>query len=269
LATLGLAGSERKHLVPVDWVSSVIGHVLCRPEHHGKTYHLTGDHPVRVSEIAGTIQEAVETYGDSLDESDQMCCSGEWFEKSFCKELSTYRSYWRDDPHFDRANTAAAAPHLPCPRVDRRMMMMMAKYAIDANFGRRRVRPVKPEFDAHRHLRGLVRAWEESPEVASGRACVGLQVDGPGGGQWRLILERGRPIAAERGLGPHSAASLHLDSKTFGQLAAHQLSVAKAVRLGRVVVEENGMTSSQLLPVLEAAARPSTAPALAERDPSS
>ena len=38
---LGLAGQERKNLVPVDWVGAVIAHLAVDRQHHGLTYHLT------------------------------------------------------------------------------------------------------------------------------------------------------------------------------------------------------------------------------------
>ena len=260
LATLGHSGSDHKNLIPVDWVSSVISHICGRPEHHGKTYHLTAERPILMSEMAGAVQDAVEEYGNLLNESDQTRCSGEWFEENFRVQLATYRSYWRDDPDFDRTNTVAAAPHLPCPEVNHVLLMKLAKRAIDDNFGRRgrRRRPAKLEFDMHRHLRSLLRAWEDCGETVNGHSCVGLQVDGPGGGQWKLILEDGRLVAAERGLVARSSASLRLNSQTFKQLTTHQLSVAQAVESGRVVVEENGLTSPGLLTILQAAAEART-----------
>src|SRR5260221_964526 len=44
--SFGVSGHETKNLVPVDWVSAVMTHVITHPEHHGKTYHLTPLHPV-------------------------------------------------------------------------------------------------------------------------------------------------------------------------------------------------------------------------------
>ena len=30
-------GHERKNLVPVDWISQVMTHIILHPEHHGNT----------------------------------------------------------------------------------------------------------------------------------------------------------------------------------------------------------------------------------------
>jgi hypothetical protein len=55
----------------------------------------------------------------------------------FVQQAEIYRSYWRDDPQFDRTHTNAAAGHLPCPPVDHDMLLRMARFAIGTNFGRR------------------------------------------------------------------------------------------------------------------------------------
>jgi thioester reductase-like protein len=36
-ARFGISGHETKNLVPVDWVSAVMSHIITHPEHHGKT----------------------------------------------------------------------------------------------------------------------------------------------------------------------------------------------------------------------------------------
>ena len=41
---LPMSGNEPRNLVPVDWVASVIAHVICTPAAHGRTFHLTPQH---------------------------------------------------------------------------------------------------------------------------------------------------------------------------------------------------------------------------------
>ena len=170
-------------------------HVVRQPEHHGQTYHLVARRPLLLRRMAQVIQEAVESYSTMADEDDATRCDGEWFQEAFKEQLEIYRPYWRDDPEFDYANTAAAAAHLPCPAVDGPMAMRLAKYAIQTNFGKRRRRLLKPEFDVHQHLQRLSRSGgPAAPKVnGNGRACLGLQVDGPGGGQWKLLLQQREP----------------------------------------------------------------------------
>ena len=48
--------------------------------------------------------------------------------------MEVYKSYWRDDPDFDCANTRRALPDLQCPHVDRTMLLRLSKAAIANRF---------------------------------------------------------------------------------------------------------------------------------------
>jgi thioester reductase-like protein len=135
-ALLGLYQDESKHFVPVDWVSAAMTHIRRNPQFHGRTYHLTARQPTRILDMAAVIQEAVERYSPQADPNDPARLDGEWFAQSFRDQMNVYRAYWRDDPQFDQTNTCWAAPHLPCPRVDRDLLMLMARRAIHSRFGR-------------------------------------------------------------------------------------------------------------------------------------
>jgi thioester reductase-like protein len=254
LTALGLSGDERKNFVPVDWVSAVITEIVGCREHHGKTYHMVTRHPTPVVRLAQLCQQAVEAYSTLADPSAQLQGAGEWFAENFFDQMRMYRSYWRDDPQFDDANTVTAAPHLPCAVLDDAVMMRMARFAIQTNFSTRRARPIRPEFDVHQHLSTLLEAERAAPPKRNGDRCLGLQVNGPGGGQWKLILHDRHLVAAEPGLGPECSAVFRLDSPTFQHLAMRHLTVGRAIAKGEVVVEGNGLTRPELEAVLQAAA---------------
>jgi thioester reductase-like protein len=133
---LGFTQRESKHFVPVDWVASVMTHIRNNPQFHGRTYHLTARRPTLVSEMASVIQEAVERFSPLASRNDPTRMDGEWIANAFREQMSVYQSYWRDDPQFDQRNTEWAAGHLPCPLVDRQMLMQMARWAIASRFGR-------------------------------------------------------------------------------------------------------------------------------------
>jgi hypothetical protein len=138
--------------------------------------------------------------------------------------------------------------------MDGPIAMRLAKYAIETNFGKRRRRLLKPDFDVHQHLQRFSRSGEPAgPRVnGHGNACLGLQVDGPGGGQWKLVLGGGRPLTVQRGIGRQCTATFRLDTKTFRRLRDCHLSVRGAVESGEVVIEGNGMERRRLESVLEA-----------------
>ena len=141
LTALGMDGSERKNFVPVDWVTNVFDHIFSRPELHGNTYHLTTPNPPLLTDFVDMVQDAVETWSTLADERDPQCADEEWFFKQYFNEVQIYRAYLQDDPQFDSTNTQTAAPHLPCPLMDRELMLFLAQYAIKSRFGKRKVTP--------------------------------------------------------------------------------------------------------------------------------
>jgi hypothetical protein len=141
---LNLRGHERKDYVPVDWVSAVLTHLLGCPEHHGRTYHLTATESTPVTLWSQVIQDAVETYSPLANPADVTRRDARWFGDMFRQQSEVYRSYWRDDPPFDRTHTKVAAGHLPCPAMDYDRLLRMARFAICTNFGKR---PPAPQCD--------------------------------------------------------------------------------------------------------------------------
>jgi thioester reductase-like protein len=260
VAALGIREGDHKNFVPVDWVSAVICHIHGRPEFHGTTYHVTSPSPPLIREMADVMQEVVEDLSPLADPDSSWNLDGEWFAKTFRDQLGIYGSYWRDDPQFDVTHTLRAAPHLPCPRLDRATMSRLARFAIDANFGRVRRAKHEPAFDVQSHLRRLLHdpsAWRSHGEMPNGDpriAHLGIEVDGPGGGQWELLLRDGRLVAIDDGVGRRSTAVFHVHSATFSSLVHGELSVSQAVRAGQVRIEGNGMDRRRLEAVLQAAA---------------
>jgi putative sterol carrier protein len=258
VAALGIRGDDRKNFVPVDWVSAVMCHIHGRPEYHGTTYHVTSPYPPLILEMASVMQEVVEDLSPLGDPDSSWNLDGEWFAKTFRDQLGVYGAYWRDDPQFDNTNTLRAAPHLPCPKLDREMMSQLARFAIDANFGRVRRAKHKPEFDVHMHMRRLLHGRSESRslgEMPNGDpwiAQMGIQVDGPGGGQWNLMVRDGHLVSIDDGVSARSAVVFHVNSATFCSLVQGEFSVAQAVQAGRVRIEGNGIDRRRLEAVLEA-----------------
>jgi thioester reductase-like protein len=141
LSSLGMNGSERKNFVPVDWVTNVFDHIFSHPDLHGKTYHLTAPNPPLLTEFVDMVQDAVETWSTLANQHDPNRADENWFFKEYASEVQIYRAYLQDDPQFDSSNTQSAAPHLPCPIMNRDLMLFLARYAILSRFGRRKVKP--------------------------------------------------------------------------------------------------------------------------------
>lgn len=252
LMALGLTGEERKNFVPVDWVSRIITYLYGRPEHHGNTYHLTPVEPTSVAVSCEVMEHALREYIEDSRRKKSEAGDLADLQKTFADQMEVYRAYWRDDPDFDRTNTAEAAPHLSCPAVDSEMLIRTARFALTTNFGWPRPQPVLPEFDVLEHLDGVLGVCPHDDRKRSGLTRIGLQVNGPGGGQWTLVVDEDRPVAAEVGLRSDQETLLYLNTKTFEQCVRGQLDPKGAARLGRLTIEGNHLPSGQTLSVLEA-----------------
>ncbi|MFN0053175.1 MAG: SDR family oxidoreductase [Planctomycetales bacterium] len=229
VARFPLSGFETKNLVPVDWVSAVMSYLITHPEHHGKTYHLTPRHPVTARLLADVLEETAGFYGVRLVGSETPMTALTEVEELFCKLISVYSSYWKDDPTFDASNTLAAAPHLPCPHVDRKMLWRMAQFAIRVNFTAPRAKPLAPRFDTPQALEALLDGVQEPPEPGDGLLRLGLRVTGHGGGDWSLWLSETELQGAELGIHPHCASILECDVSVLADLRAGRVPLADAV----------------------------------------
>ncbi len=138
LEILGMTGHERKNFVPVDWVADVFDHIFHRPELHGQTYHLTSPQPPTLADFVDVVQDAVETYSDLAQENDPQLASEHWFFENYRDQVQIYRAYLQDDPQFDSSRLQKAAPQLPCPVMDRELMLFLARYAILSRFGKKK-----------------------------------------------------------------------------------------------------------------------------------
>ena len=136
LRLLDIEPSNHKNFVPVDWVSAVIAHCVQRPEARGRTFHLTHQEPLSSIAVGTLVQEAVERYSKAASPDDPDLRDEQWFADNLAVQLDVYRSYFRNDPTFDRKNTEALTRHLPCPTLDHPRLMRMAKFAIEEDFGR-------------------------------------------------------------------------------------------------------------------------------------
>lgn len=248
LVELGLTGQEGKNFVPVDWVAATIAYLVTHGEHHGQTYHLTSPTPVMVRLFQRVVQDAVRRYSPQrpakkLSEKDLVV-----YERLFHDQMLIYRSHWRDDPIFDRTNIARVAPHLPCPEMDYDLLMRVARYPIERNFGLLKHEAVQRPLNIQQRLdRFLCRPVPTCQD----RQCISLQINGAGGGQWSLLVGDGSIEGAELGLGPVDAPICYLNAATFDLLARRQIGIQQAIDCGRVFLQVPRHLQQDVTEVLE------------------
>lgn len=248
---LTLTGTETKHLVPVDWVSAVMTHVMTHPELHAQTYHLTPQHPVTTRMIRDVLEQAAGFYGATLTGVGDRPGNASEAEALFYEHIRVYNSYWKMDPSFDRTNTEAAAPHLPCPHVDRDLLYRLSRIAIEKGFPSPAKRPVDPEFDVESHLQPLMDQVSDIPPQVSDKRLLGLEVRGHGGGQWQLIVRGEQIVGLEIGNHNDRQATCHLDVDTFAALAQRTTTWDNALRSGAAEISGNGRATSRYSQILD------------------
>ena len=268
LQALGLNGQERKNFVPVDWVSSVMTHILSDETLHGRTYHLTPRTRVTINEMAAGLSEAIQALSiPALEKQRSVPPNAAAFDDVFRTQMQTYQSYWRDDPLFDSSNTISAAPHLPCPEVDAGVMWRLAKYAIENNFGWPVPSPLPAPLDIQTQLAQQIRPEPPAGEVPKQDSHhIVLEVAGPGGGQWTLELQGNRLARLTNGRVDDTRPHAYMSSHTFRRLASAETTVAQALRTGALVVTGPSRSVAPVLQAISQAARP---PAEFPRVPSS
>ncbi|WP_339911566.1 SDR family oxidoreductase [Symmachiella dynata] len=251
IARFELSGNESKNLVPVDWVSAATTHIVTHPELHGQTYHLTPRHPATIRLVSDILEDATRFYSAKFVGEDAEIDDWGEAEQIFNDNIHVYNSYWRDDPTFDCTNTLTAMPHLPCPDVDREMLLRMSKVAIDSNFGGGRDKRVDLDFDPHQHLKPLVDAGEKQTNGQTDAHLLGLEVTGGGGGAWHLMLQDGKLVGADIGRDQKCTAVYRLDADTFATLATGQESASSALDKGQLVIDGNGLSRSELVDIFD------------------
>lgn len=235
-ARFGLTGHETKNLVPVDWVSAVMSHVISHPEHHGKTYHLTPLHPVTARMLGDIFEEAVGFYGVKLEGAGKPLTGLTEYEQLFSELISVYKSYWKDDPTFDATNTRTAAPHLPCPHINRALLLKLAEYAMRINFTSPRAKPIEPKCDVAAAVEPFVEAGQAGDRGAAHGLRLGLRVTGHGGGDWTLALAGDEIVAADLGVHPSCRAVVECDVALFAALIGGHSAVEPALARGELRV---------------------------------
>lgn len=206
---LPMSGTEPRNVVPVDWVSQVICRILSRPEARGLTFHLAPDVPL-------TARRVVECCYSYFHSAGVVYCGDEApadhqasdFEDEFLRSVRLYQAYDRSDPQFDRTNLLRFAGDFSCPAIDEAILHRYLRFGEQDAWGKSR-RPafVLPEFAVDRLTELQVRGGLSGEEPGAGSGLrssytpgIGLDILGPGGGQWRLVETGEGAVRVERGL---------------------------------------------------------------------
>jgi hypothetical protein len=218
---LQMTGDEPRNIVPVDWVSAAICRIFSTPAAHGRTYHLAPREcvtPRRIIEAGYKYfnSRGVEFVGPEL--RGPIPISG--LEQAVQENTRMYEPYENSDPLFDTTNLQRFVPDLPCPLVDDAMTIRFLKFGEEDRWGKRRTARPNVPFWVEQYLQEeLTRhhATSEGDRRIRLMKKVGLNVYGPGGGQWCLEFTGERLSSVTPGLPPDQAC-VSLSSADFSRL---------------------------------------------------
>jgi thioester reductase-like protein len=221
---LNLTGDELRNAVPVDWVSRVMVHLFDTPEAHGRTFHIASDQRIVSREFVEhglsyfnaygvEFRPVAQPYSDRISRIDAMAH----------ENIGIYEEYQQTDPTFDTTNLKQFAGHIECPVVDREMIARFVQYGEADNWGKRRppkARVGKWAEDLLLRCLGEPGQWTPSEEVGQTSEpadldLVGLDLVGPGGGQWHFVLRDDRLLGYDRGLPPTCGDVIRLPAAEF------------------------------------------------------
>ena len=248
---LTLSGNETKYLVPVDWVSAVMAHVITHARWHGMTYHLTPKHPVTVRLIRDVLEQSTGFYGATFCGAGERPVDANESEVLFYEHIRVYNSYWKMDPEIDTTNTELAAPHLPCPHIDRELLLKLSRIVIENGFPTPSKKAISPDFDVETHLLPMIDQAGCADLGETDERLLGLEVTGHGGGQWQLIVRGDELISVETGLHPDRLATCRLNVGVYADLVQGRRSWLQAFEEGSAELLGNGRTQEEYATILD------------------
>ena len=222
---LPMNGDEPRNLVPVDWVSQVISHIFCSPAAHGRTFHLTPDKCTSARDVIGFCYDYFNSCGVEFCGAGTERMGDNAFSERYFENVSVYESYETSDPSFDKRNVQRFAGHLGCPEIGKEMVLRFMKFGEANSWGKKRekVPDVARWFDSQ--LSDVAKSATRvlgSLSPGSRRPLVkfGLDIRGPGGGQWQLMADPDGEFKVTEGLPESCYPVLTMDDHQVNQLLA-------------------------------------------------
>ena len=225
---LPIDGDEPRNLVPVDWVAKSICHLVRTPEAFGKTYHLSPEQGTTTRELIEFCYEYYNSGGVEFGGAGSERTADSEFAQKLFENTSIYASYETSEPIFDKRNMDRFAGHLVCPPIDKEMIFKFIEFGRNNNWGRGKTPAPKVGRWIEAHLTEIALAAQKTMGAlglnsSSHLFVMGLDIHGPGGGQWQLKSLDGR-FEVSLGLPDESCPVLKLSDLQINDmlLQAHE-----------------------------------------------
>ncbi len=214
---LAMTGRENRNIIPVEWVSEVIARLLDTPEAHGQTFHLAPEVPMKSGDM---IRWSADYYGSTGvqfcgDDPDfEVDKQEEEFANTLIPQLFTYKAYETTDNTYDMTNLKKFLPDLPSPAIDETVIRRYLDFGEADKWGKTKAPKVEVDFDVHNHV------TDASTGLASVDGTIGLDISGPGGGQFTLGLSGSQVAQVTPGLPVEDTPVLRMHVEEFSALCS-------------------------------------------------
>ena len=216
---LQMTGDEKRNIIPVDWVSAVMVRIFETPEARDGTYHMAPDKPLTSGELISFCGEYFNSEGaifcghnpEKYEEVSREDNEDQWmFERLLTENMGTYQPYERSDNTFDMTNTKRIAGDIVCPEIDRTVIHRYLDYGNSDRWGKNRPQFAQP---AAWTSEVISKSNKASGSSAENVVEVGLDIFGPGGSQWTLVLNESGIQTVQRGLPADSVPTFHISTE--------------------------------------------------------
>jgi thioester reductase-like protein len=231
---LPMSGDEERNIVPVEWVSQVITHLLRTPAALGKTFHLAPKHGITPNEL---IQYCYRYFGSTGVEfcpelEGKAPVENEFSSKVF-DSIRIYQDYDTSDPHFDTTNLDKFAGHLECPVLDQAVIERYLEFGERDRWGKAKPPTIELSHDGQAcverlseeigdllqqlDLADLEGRGTNDPAWGPGNSDqqIGFQLLGPGGGPFTVTVAPTGHSQVRLGISPRPTILLQMSVRSL------------------------------------------------------
>ena len=213
---LPMTGEERRNIIPVDWVSSMIARLYTNPKAHEHTFHLAPEKCLTPRQIIEAGYRYFQSTGvEYVGHVKLDPATYNEFEADILPGFGMYNNYESTDPTFDCTNVKRFAGEHPCPEIDERMLQTYLRFGEQDRWGKRKHTKPKLDYSASKYFEKFPVLDDPHTTVIS---HVGIDLAGPGGGQWTLWLQNDGTIKCNAGLDSKAQSVIRLSVDEFRRM---------------------------------------------------
>jgi hypothetical protein len=159
----------------------------------------------------------------------------------FLDGIEHYWPYLKGSPTFACENTHAALPNLLPPSVDCSMLRRLIRFAVADNWGRARryVAIAQPASPCAEYIEEILPRQALRSTLAREvglNITIGIDLHGPGGGEWSCNWRQGELVYARPGLEHGAALTYHTDTQTFQNVVSGLQTPQEAFFENRIAI---------------------------------